>query len=85
MKQGLEIGGIAVGDVDHHTTFHYEAIQTPNAEILRKQNKNLLIHYAELIIKRKDELSILSKYLAVDAYFSKRTMLIKFYQKRFLK
>jgi hypothetical protein len=63
--------------VEHHTAFHYEAIQTPNAEILKKENKNLLIHYAELIIKRKDELSKLSKYLAVDAYFSKRTYVDK--------
>lgn len=77
MKQGLEIGGIAVGDIEHHTAFHYEVIQTPNAESLKKDNKNLLIHYADLIIKRKDELSILSKYLAVDAYFSKKTYVDK--------
>ena len=77
MKQGLEIGGIAVGDVEHHTAFHYEAIQTPNAETLKKENKTLLIHYADLIIKRKDELSKLSKYLAVDAYFSKKVYVDK--------
>lgn len=73
MKQGLEISGIAVGDIEHHTAFHYEAIQTPNAETLKKENKSLLIYYADLIIKRKNELSMLSKYLAVDAYFSKKT------------
>lgn len=77
MKQGLEIGGIAVGDVEHHTAFHYEAIQTPNAESLKKDSKSLLIHYADLIIKRKDELIKLSKYVAVDAYFSKRTYVDK--------
>ena len=72
MKQGLKIGEIAVGDVVHHTAFHYDEIQTPNDETLKKENKSPLIHYAELIIKRKDELSILSKYLAIDAYFSKK-------------
>jgi hypothetical protein len=77
IKQGLEIGGIAIGDVEHHTAFHYEALQTPNAETLKKESKNLLIHYAELIIKRKDELSKLSKYLAVDAYFSKKVYVDK--------
>lgn len=71
-KLGLEIGGIAVGDVEHHTAFHYEAIQTPNAESLKKSNTNLIDHYAEIIIQRKDELAIFSKYVAVDAYFSKK-------------
>jgi hypothetical protein len=40
-KSGLEIGGIAVGGVEHHTAFHYEAIQTPNAESLKLAGKNL--------------------------------------------
>lgn len=56
----------------------YEAIQTPNAETLKKENKNLMTHYAELIIKRKNELSKMSKYIAVDAYFSKKAMLLRF-------
>ena len=77
MKQGLEIGGITVRDVEHHAAFHYEAIHTPNAESLKKDNKNLLVHYADLIIKRKNELSILSKSLAVDTYFSKKTYVDK--------
>lgn len=76
-KLGLEIGGIAVGDVEHHTAFHYEAIQTPNAENLRLSGKNLIDHYADLIIKRKDELIKFSTYLAVDAYFSKKTYVDK--------
>lgn len=76
-KLGLEIGGIAVGDVEHHTAFHYEAIQTPNAESLKKSNKTLIDHYAEIIIKRKDELNTFSKYLVVDAYFSKKSYVDK--------
>ena len=55
-KLGLEIGGIAIGDIEHHTAFHYEAIQTPNAESLKLLGKNLIDHYADLIIKRKEEL-----------------------------
>lgn len=72
-KLGLEIGGISVGDVEHHTAFHYEAIQTPNAENLKLSGKNLIDHYADLIIKRKEELIKFSSYLAVDAYFSKKS------------
>lgn len=76
-KLGLEIGGIAVGDVEHHTAFHYEAIQTPNAENLKNLGKNLIDHYAEIIIKRKDKLISFSNYLAVDAYFSKKSYVDK--------
>jgi hypothetical protein len=53
MKQGLEIGGIAVGDVEHHTAFHYGTLQTPNAETLKKESKNLLIHYADYKTQRR--------------------------------
>jgi hypothetical protein len=76
-KLGLEIGGIAVGDVEHHTAFHYQAVQTPNAESLKKLGINLIDHYAEIIIKRKAELAVFSKYLAVDAYFSKKNYVDK--------
>ena len=72
-KAGLEIGGIALGDVINHTAFHYEAIQTPNQEKLKEQNTNLLQHYAHLLIERKDELAAFSSLLAVDCYFSKRS------------
>jgi Transposase DDE domain len=40
-------------------------------------NKNLIDHYAEIIIKRKEELITFSKYLAVDAYFSKKSYVDK--------
>lgn len=76
-KLGLEIGGIAVGDVEHHTAFHYEAIQTPNAGDLKLSGKNLLDHYANIIIERKEELIKFSSYLAVDAYFSKKSYVDK--------
>jgi hypothetical protein len=72
MKQGLEIGGIAVGDVLNHSAFHYEATQTPTSNNLKENNKTLLQHYADLIIERKDELIKFSHLLAVDAYFSKK-------------
>jgi hypothetical protein len=72
-KAGLEIGGIAVGDIINHTAFHYEAIQTPNQQQLKEQNSNLLQHYAHLLIERKDELATFSSLLAVDCYFSKHS------------
>lgn len=72
-KPGLEIGGIAVGDMVHHTAFHYEAVQTPSFGELKKKGLGLLEHYAKTIVQRKDGLSAFSNVLVVDAYFSKST------------
>lgn len=60
-KWGLEIGGLAVVDMENHS-----AIQT-------KQNTNvsLLTQYADSIMKHKETLAKLSKYILVDAFFSK--------------
>lgn len=74
MKQGLEIGGIAVGDVINHTSFHYEAVQTPTMSKLKSDGKTLLEHYADVLIERQDFLLQFSDLLALDAYFSKRSL-----------
>jgi len=66
-KWGLEIGGIAAIDIDNHTAFHLEAVQTFNY----CQEDSLLMKYAKTIVTRKDTLQSLSKYIVVDAYFSK--------------
>ena len=73
MKEGLEISGIAIGDVDNHTAFHLEAVQTPNKQSLESDSSNLLKHYAQVIIERKDTLQKFSNYIALDAYFSKKS------------
>lgn len=73
MKEGLEISGIAIGDVDNHTAFHLEAVQTPNKQSLEADSSNLLKHYAQLIIERKDTLQKFSNHIALDAYFSKKS------------
>lgn len=70
-KLGLEIGGLAAIDIDNNTAFHLEAIQTPTYEDIKKKLMNLLSWYADVIIQRKDDLTSISKYLVVDAYFSK--------------
>ena len=73
MKEGLEISGVAVGDVDNHTAFHLEAVQTPNKQSLESDSSTLLKHYAQVIIERKDTLQKLSNQIALDAYFSKKS------------
>ena len=66
-KWGLEIGGIAAIDMDNHSAFHLEAVQTPG----QLKSDNLVEHYADVLVKRKDQLHAVSKYVVADAYFSK--------------
>ena len=66
-KWGLEISGIAAIDIENHTAFHLEAVQTPN----NLKSESLLYHYANTLIQRKSSLIDLSRYVVADAYFSK--------------
>ncbi len=66
-KWGLEVSGIAAIDIDNHTAFHLEAVQTPSD----LSASTLLEHYTHVIIERRQALLSLSKYLVSDAYFSK--------------
>jgi len=66
-KWGLEISGIAAIDIDNHTAFHLEAVQTPS----NLQSESLLDHYAAILTQRKEPLLSISKYVVADAYFSK--------------
>jgi len=65
-KWGLEIGGLGVIDIDNHSAFHLEALQTK-----QDSNLSLLLQYANSILQHKEPLQKLSKYILVDAYFSK--------------
>ncbi len=69
---GIEIGGLAVADIERNTAINLEAIQTPNVELLKENGKTLVDHYAKIIMDRSDKISPISKYLAVDGYFSKK-------------
>lgn len=70
--RGLEIGGLAVIDIDNNTAMSLEAIQTPSSKELQEQGMTLVDHYAGIIVERKEELRNLSNYLAVDGYFAKQ-------------
>jgi hypothetical protein len=66
-KWGLEIGGIAVLDLDNHTALHLEAIQT-----LPLESETLLDFYARIFTQRTKELKKLADIVVVDGYFSKK-------------
>lgn len=67
-KWGLEIAGIAAVDLDVRTAYHLETVQTPTD---LAEHDGLITHYAGLLVDRKEQLLSISKYLVVDAYFSK--------------
>ena len=73
MAPGIEIGGLAVADVDRNTALILEAIQTPLVNNLKQLGETLIDHYASVVIDRADQISTLSSYLAVDGYFSKKS------------
>ena len=70
--RGLEIGGLGAVDIEAHTAYSLEAIQTPSNEEIKEQNTTLLDYYSKVITDRSGSLEKLSKYLVVDGYFGKR-------------
>ena len=67
-KRGIEIGGLAAIDIDNHTAFHLEAVQT----IKNDEDQTLTYCYMNVIKERKETLLSISKYLVADAWFSKK-------------
>jgi hypothetical protein len=68
MKRGLEIGALAIGDLENKTAMHFIAEQTIESE---SETDGLLAEYRNQIEKHSKSLLLLSKVLIVDAYFSK--------------
>lgn len=66
-KWGLEIGGIAAIDIDNHTAFHLEAVQT-----LHSPEQTLTQWYIDLLTERSAALTSVSPYFVADAWFSKK-------------
>jgi len=67
-KWGIEIAGFASVDIINNTGMHLLAKQTLANE---EERKNLLDYYAKVVIDQKEMVTQISKYLAVDAYFSR--------------
>lgn len=65
-RWGLEIGGLAAIDIDNHTAFHLEAVQT-----MVDKEQSLSDWYAKVISDRKEQLLGISPYLVADAWFAK--------------
>ena len=72
-KRGLEISGIGLIDMDLHTCFHLESVQTPPTKTLEQVKYTLIDWYLHVLRTRKEKLLRLTNYVVADAYFSKST------------
>jgi hypothetical protein len=72
VKLGIEIGSLAVVDVDNGTAFSLEAIQTPLIPKGSNHEESSIDHHLRVILNRAVEAKKLNiEYLAVDGYFAK--------------
>src|SRR5215213_5074074 len=60
---GLEAGLLSVIDVDYHTAFHLDVVQTPASSERQDKAITLLDHYAQAILWSKSAAQALSGYL----------------------
>ncbi|WP_222936065.1 transposase, partial [Neolewinella lacunae] len=67
-KWGMEASGLAAVDLQNKAALHLDMVQTVD----RHESETLLEYYGSTIIARKDRLQSISKYIAVDAYFSRQ-------------
>jgi hypothetical protein len=66
-KWGLEIGGFAAIDIKNNTAMHLVANQTLSFQ----EHETLLNYYAALVCHHVETITQISKYVVVDAYFSR--------------
>jgi IS4 transposase len=66
-KWGLEIGGFAAIDIKNNTAMHLIADQTLSFE----EHGTLLNYYSALVCYHAETIAQISKYVVVDAYFSR--------------
>lgn len=69
-KQGLELMGVGVTDIDVHDCMMLRAMQTPSVETLKGAGLTLIDWYRSSLLGIKDMLLKISRILTADAYFS---------------
>lgn len=67
-KWGLELCGFAAVDIQANTALHYFATQT-----MRQEGQGLMRFYCDLLRRQAPQLLKISRYLGVDAFFSKKS------------
>mgnify|MGYP002858219998 FL=1 len=76
-KWGLEILAIAYLGIDSHDCISLYAQQTPDNVSLERYDSNLIDWYARIIERKKEQLSLLSKYIVADSFFAVNTFVAR--------
>jgi hypothetical protein len=74
---GLEAGLLSVIDIDHHTAFHLDAIQTPDKAEREAKQIDLADHSTQAILWCCPAIQALSAYIALDGYFAKKEIITR--------
>lgn len=78
---GLEMGLLSIIDIEHHTAYHIDAIQTPSPGERKSKDISLPEHYAQSIVYNKAHLQALAcHFLVADAYFAKKDFIDRIIQ-----
>ena len=72
---GLEAGLLSVIDLDNRTAFHLDAMATPSKVEREAKGIDLADHYTQAILWACPQLTGMSAYIALDAYFAKKTVI----------
>jgi hypothetical protein len=72
VKRGMEIGSLAVVDVDNNTAFSLEAVQTPAVARGHEKDESSVKHHLKVVLNRSREVEALGVKVGVfDGYFAK--------------
>ena len=72
VKRGIEIGCMAIIDVDNGTGFSLEAVQTPVTPKGQNREESSVTHHLKVVLKRSAEVESLGVKVGVfDGYFAK--------------
>ncbi|MEM8526950.1 MAG: hypothetical protein AAGG68_20090 [Bacteroidota bacterium] len=63
----MEFTGIAAVDLGIKKALHLEAVQT----LFDPDKETLLAYYARILVEKKEELQLISKLVAADAFFAR--------------
>ncbi|SFW75955.1 DDE superfamily endonuclease [Chitinophaga sancti] len=74
--KGLEIGCLAIIDVDARTAFPLKVVQTPDKTTLDEKGMSRVDHYVDVIKSEVLALKSMVDYLAVDSYFMKQEFIL---------
>lgn len=80
-KWGLEAGILACIDVEHKTAFSIDAVQTPSKQEREALGISYFSHCIDILRWNEANLSKLSPYLVLDAYFTKKSFILPLLEK----